>query len=73
MNMFIDINKAIHIYIYLYISIYRYLYICLYMLPFQTENGSPDDFPKSVYHLLIVQRKLSVCKRTKRNLPIYTL
>jgi hypothetical protein len=25
------------------------------------ENGSPDDFPQSVYSLLIVQTKFIVC------------
>jgi hypothetical protein len=46
----------------------------------EMENGSPRDFPKFVYHLLIVQtevcrlsicwrrykRKLTVCKQTKQ-------
>jgi hypothetical protein len=50
------------------------------MPPFQTENGSPGDFPWSIYRLLIVQtevcrlsvcwrrnkQKVSVCKKTKR-------
>jgi hypothetical protein len=34
------------------------------MLQFQTENGSPVDFPQSFYHLLIVQKEVcrfSVC------------
>ncbi len=50
------------------------------MVPFQMENGSPGDFPQSVYRLLIVQtevcrlsdwfprnkRNFSVCKGTKQ-------
>jgi hypothetical protein len=65
-------------YIQIYLSIYISIYI--YMQLSQTENGSPGDFPWSVYHLLIVQtevcrlsvclwrnkQKLSVCKGTKR-------
>ncbi len=57
----------------------------IHMPPFQTENGIPGDFSKSVYRLLILQtevcglsvcwrrnkRKLSVCKETKRTCPIY--
>ncbi len=38
----------------------------------QTENGSLNDFPESVYRLLIVlrnKRKLSVCKRAKPTKP----
>ncbi len=35
----------IHLYIYLYISLYLYIYIYKYMLPFQTENERPGDFP----------------------------
>jgi hypothetical protein len=56
------------------------IYLYIYMPPFQTEKGSPGDFPWSIYRLLIVQtevfrlsvcwrrnkQKLSVCKRTKR-------
>ncbi len=81
-----------YIFIYLYVNINLYtVYLCvciyihfyIYILPFQTENWSPGDFPYSVYHLLIVQmevwrwfvcwwrnkQKLSVCKRTKRTWP----
>ncbi len=29
--------------------------VCVYMLPLQTENGSPGNFPESFYCLLIVQ------------------
>jgi hypothetical protein len=31
------------------------------MLPLQTENGSPGDFPESIYRLLIVQTEVIVC------------
>jgi hypothetical protein len=52
-----------------YTYIHRYIYIYLYyihMLQFKwkTENGSPGDFPQSLYHWLIVQTEvchLSVC------------
>jgi hypothetical protein len=41
------ISIYIHIYINIYLSvyIYIYIYIYIYMLPFQTQNGSPGDFP----------------------------
>jgi hypothetical protein len=43
---------------FLYIYIYIYIYIqYIYILKRQIINGSPGDFPSSVYHLLIV------CKR----------
>ncbi len=38
-------------------------------MSFQTEKGSPGDFPYSVYRLLIVQtevRHFSVCLRRKK-------
>ncbi len=58
---------------------YIYIETAAYMQLFQTKNGSPGDFPLSVYHLLIVKtevchlsaclqrkkQKLSICKRTK--------
>jgi hypothetical protein len=47
--------------------VYVYNYIYIYMLPFQTENGSPGDFPYSVYHLLIVQRKFVVYRFFEAN------
>ncbi len=31
------------------------------MLPLQMENGSPGDFPESIYRLLIVQKEIIVC------------
>ncbi len=31
------------------------------MLLFNTENGSPGDFPSSVHCLLIMQTKVCVC------------
>ncbi len=48
--------------IYIYIFIFTSIYI--YMLPFQTENGSPCTVLESVLRLLIVQTEvdcLSVC------------
>jgi hypothetical protein len=53
------ICKYIYIRKRIYIDINMYLHI--YMLPFQIENGngSPGNFPYSVYHLLIEQ--MEVC------------
>ncbi len=41
LSIYIHISISIYLYFYIYIS----LYIHIYMLPFQTENGSPGDFP----------------------------
>jgi hypothetical protein len=38
-----SINKDINIFI--YVNIYLYVYVYIFMLPFQTEKGSPGDFP----------------------------
>jgi hypothetical protein len=71
----------------LYVFHFPYTSIYTYMLPFQieygtyiyiyTENGSPGDFPLSVYRLLIVQTevcRLSFCwRRNKRKLSVFKL
>jgi hypothetical protein len=31
------------------------------MLPIQTENGSPGDFPQSVYRLQMCKQKFVIC------------
>jgi hypothetical protein len=52
-----------------------FIFSYIYMLPFQTENGSPGDFSLSVYRLLIVQSevlyvvRLFVDEETNRSYP----
>ncbi len=69
--VYMHIDIYTYIYIYIYVCIYSTVYI--YMLKFQTENGSPGDFPESVRPFLIVQTevcRLSVCwRRNKRKYP----
>jgi hypothetical protein len=62
-----------YLYISTYISIYCiYINIYIYVLPFQMENGSPGNFPKSVYHLPSCKFKF-VCLFTKKQTEIIRL
>jgi hypothetical protein len=74
-DIYIDISMYLYIYPYLHINIYILIYIAV-----NTKNGSPSNFPQSVYCLLNVQTevcplsvclrrnkwKFSVCKQTNR-------
>jgi hypothetical protein len=53
----------VYIYIYFFLN-FLFTPLDIYMLPFQTENGSPGTVLESVFRLLIVQTEvdcLSVC------------